>query len=202
MALFAEELPRPHRLVVLVPDTDLDEAQLAHHIWALASPVYLDVLFLSLFRSPEAELRARRRLAVLAAITRDDRIRVEARVCPASSWEKAIRGVWQPGDLVVCHAEQWVMAWGRPRPLSDVLLTALNAPICVLSGFYLETPAMPLDFWTRMIHWAVPVSIVVGFLWLQVQIQRLPENGLQTLLLSLSVLAEYGLIALWVRFTM
>src|SRR5689334_2075533 len=70
-------LPSAQRLVVLVPNVEVDEVELAYRIWSLASPRRLEVLFLSLVGEAREEAQARRRLARLAAITRDQGTRIE-----------------------------------------------------------------------------------------------------------------------------
>lgn len=194
----ARPLPPFHRLVVLVPDMDLDETRLAHYIWSLASPCYLDVLFLSLYRDAEAELRARRRLAILAAITRDDRIRVESRVYPASKWEKAIRAVWQPGDIVLCHAEQTDAVRELRRTPSA---TTPKFPLVVLYGFSQPEDGPWRKPTARWASWLVPLVIIVSFALFQIRLERVvSENGMRTLLLCASVTLEFGLIWLSHRF--
>lgn len=186
------QLSQFHRFVVLVPDADLDETRFAHYIWSLASPGYIDVLFLSIYRNAEAELRARRRLAILAAITRDDRINVETRIYPASKWEKAIRAVWQPGDLVMCHAEQTdaVGELRRTPPASTP-----KFPLVVLYGFSQPEDEPWRKHTRRWASWLASLVIVVAFAWLQIRIERVvSESGIRTLLLCASVILEFGMI--------
>lgn len=194
-------LPPARRLVVLIPDLDSDETQLAQRIWALASPRELEVLFLGLCRSPYEESRARRRLATLAAITRDARTPVQTQLVISRDWIEVVRSVWRSGDLVVCHAEQCIRSWiFRRRALSHSLLSAINAPVYTMSGFYPEwssnenTPVPPL------ITNAIPVVIIGGFLGLQILIPNGSKGAAYTVLMSASVIAEYTLIALWNHF--
>src|SRR5215469_11747023 len=63
-------LAAPRRMVVLVPDVDLDEAVLARRVWSLAAGGRLAVLYVGLAASTTEEPQARRRLATLAALTR------------------------------------------------------------------------------------------------------------------------------------
>jgi len=197
-----EPLPAARRLVVLIPDQDTDETELARRIWALASPRGLAVLFLSLSGDPETEYRVRRRLATLAAITRDDWVSVETHLAFTSDWVRAVLTHHRPGDLVVCPAEQNVRRLGMRQPLSQALISALDAPVLALSGFFPEMPSALPGFTARLARWSILLAIVAGFFWLQVQISQLPDNWLQTALLGLSVLVEFGLIALWNHFSL
>ena len=82
--------PGASRLLVLVPDLDLDEVDLARRVWSLAEPRSLPVLYLGMSAEPFRESLVRRRLATLAAITRDDRIQVNTRYLPVHKWLEAI----------------------------------------------------------------------------------------------------------------
>ena len=121
-------LPAPTRLVVLVPNVDLDEAALARHIWKLAAPRQLAVLYLGWTAGPETEAELRRRLANLAALTRDEGVVVSARPATGEGWLPALRGVWRPGDLIVAHSELRVRLWGLiARPLGAARMPGSTA---------------------------------------------------------------------------
>jgi hypothetical protein len=182
------------RLVVLVPDADTDEAQLAARVWSLASVRGLAVLLLGTCRQAGDAPRARRRLAVLAALVRDDRVRVDTRLDLESGWCDAVRSVRRSTDLVICHAEQWVTGQGR---LSRLLSDEFRASLHVLSGFY---PGLAPDSAGRpgsQPGLAVPALILVAFTALQFLIHRANLVQAEPLLLGLSVLAEYGLVGYW-----
>jgi len=198
-----EPLPPARRLVVLIPDVSTDESELARRIWSLASPRGLEVLYLGLCRDPYGEPRARRRLASLAAMTRDDWAHVETRLALGGDWVRAVQAAYRSGDLVVCHAEQTVSAWRLAhKPLSQVMLSALNSPVYVLSGFYPEKSPEQPNSMARILSWIIPVTIVAGFLWIQVRIEQLPKDWVYTTLLCISVLVEYILIAIWSHFAL
>lgn len=194
-------LPAVRRLLVLIPETDLYEAELARQVWMLAAPRGLPVLFLGVSQTAEVAFRTRRRLIILAALTCDDRVAVETHLEFASDWVRAVRARYRPGDLVICHAEQRVSRWGLRRSLDRVITFELQAPVLALSGFYMEEPAAALQPVAGVASWIVVFAIGLGFLWLQFQIIQGTENLLETVLLGLSVLIEYGLMALWLRFS-
>src|SRR5574341_390636 len=72
--------PSVRRLVVLIPDAEADEAELAAHLWTMASSRQLAVLLLGICGDAGREPRARRRLATLAALIRDNTVHVETRL--------------------------------------------------------------------------------------------------------------------------
>ena len=192
-------LPAARRLVVLVPDVDLDETALARRIWSLASPNKLSVLYQGVARSPADEPRARRRLATLAALTRDDSIKAGTGLALETDWLGALMPQLCSGDLIVCHAEQKLSSWRGTLPLGGQLCQALQAPVHLLSGFYAGDPAEPAHRLGRVVFWGGAVAILAVAFWLQVQITALPRNWAESALMALSVVAECGLIGLWNR---
>jgi nucleotide-binding universal stress UspA family protein len=187
------------RLVVLVPDVDTHEHELARQIWALATARNLNILLLGVFPDAEREPRARRRLATLAALMRDDTVNVDTRLEMGSAWVTAIRAIAEKGDIIVCHAEQYVRRWGiRRQPLSRMLMQRLQTPICELTGFYPELPPDEPGLLARAAVPGIPVMIVVGFTALEVVVQqRAAGSSNYTLLMSMCVVLEYGLIGFW-----
>ena len=199
---------------MLVPDEGADGIELARKVWALATPCELPVVLLYLLgagsdsgrdsRSRDEASRepsARLRLATLAAQVRDDHIHVETHVIPSQGWVGAIRQLCQPGDLVLCCAEQTVpiVSSGR-QPLHQVLSFMLDVPVFVLTGVYSEPRARdnrsPKQF-SRAAFWSVVVAIVVVFFFVQVQVDQQMVGLARTLLLLCSALVELGVIAIW-----
>lgn len=196
-----QPLPPARRLVVLVPDTDVDESELATRIWSLASPRGLAVLYLGMIRDGRAESLTRRRLITLAAITRDDWAHVETRLEPEGNWIQIVRHIWEPGDLIVCHAEQALSGWSLKRKsLAQSLAAALNTPVYVLSGFYPGLPTEQPRWLARLLSWLPPLVLLVLFFMLQVRITWGTTGWIQTALLCLSVIVEFGLIGTWEHF--
>jgi hypothetical protein len=190
------ELPPARRLLVLVPGLTTS-TELANQVWSLASPKELAVLFVGAAWESNDQYAMRRLLATLAAATRDGRLQVETRLISGKDWLEAVRTLWQPGDLVVCHREQAITAWGFERlPLAEALATTLNAPVYVLSGFYPKPPSRVslAGRWLRSIG---PFLIIAGFFVVQVQIEQSFTNWLYYPLMILSVLVELALLAVW-----
>jgi hypothetical protein len=98
---------------------------------------------------------------------------------------------------MVCHAEQSLGYWRRP--LSHKLLTTFNSPVYTLSGFYSPLNRSRWGLIGGLGFWTTILAIAAGFFWLQVQMDRFSGGWVHTLLLCLSVAAEFGLIWLWQR---
>lgn len=183
------------RLIVLVPYQEMDDNKLARQVWTLAAPSCLKVLYMGLCPNTAKEYHLRRRLATLVAITRDDRVFAEAQLELENDWLRTVKAVWCPGDIIVCHAEQTVGL--RRRPISQVLLSTLQAPTCILNGFYSPPPFRSSPLLRQATSWAGNISIIAGFFWMQVSIERIAEDWAHTALLYLSVVLEYSLIWIW-----
>jgi hypothetical protein len=188
------------RLVVLVPDSEVDEAGLAACIWALAAPRGLAVLLLGTQSRSEGAYRARRRLATLAAITRDERVQVDSQMAAGGDWRQAVMHIWRPGDLVVCHQEMTTTVRLRQRPLAQALFSSLVAPIYVISGFYSALAVERSGLLRALRSFLPPVIVILGCFWLQAQVTMATAGGLQTILLILTVIVEFSLILAWEQF--
>jgi hypothetical protein len=190
-------LPPARRLLVLVPGpTTLPE--LANRIWSLAVGAELEVLFIGMAGEGNDEYTIRRLLATLAAATRDRRLRVDTKLVRSKNWLQAICALWQPGDLIICHSEQTVPSWGfRRRPLAQALIAALNTPVYVLAGFCPQPPNDEPSVAGRLLRSATPFLIIAGSFVLQVQIEQSFTNWLYYLLMTLSIIIELALLAIW-----
>lgn len=186
------------RLVVLIPDVETNEPELARCIWQMASSRELSILLLGLVDDVRREPRARRRLATLASLTSDIRVHVETRLEAGQGWWLAIQAVLAKGDLIVCHAEQQVTRLGLGRePLSRWLINKLNQPVCELTGFYPELPPDLPDSVNQLITIGVPLFIIAAFTILEIFIHQHIAASLYILAMSLAVIVEYGLVGAW-----
>jgi hypothetical protein len=189
-----QSLMSVRRLVVLIPNLDIDEAEVAREIWKLAFPPELAVLFLGLCPSINEEPRVRRRLATVAALTRDTKVPVEIRLEFGRNWIGKLETVLEAGDIVVCHAEQRTGIWRQPL---ELVLSRLNIPILTLKGFIPSMYKSPPTFLRESVFWLASIAILSVFFLLQIQILRISEEWVRDTMLSLSVLIEFGLIWVW-----
>jgi hypothetical protein len=194
------------RLIVLVPARGIDNSALARKIWMLAEPCAINVLFLGLNgHQPGDEGDVRLSIANLASMTRDEHIQVDTHLEPDDSWVRAVHRVWQPGDTVICLAEHKVnIKHHGDYPLSTVLDAILDVPVYVIPGLYL-TDRVKLRNEAERIHWVeqelsqllVPFLILGTFLLMQIGIGDSTSGVLRTVLLSVSGLAEVGVLGVW-----
>jgi hypothetical protein len=194
-------LPATRRLVVLIPEGTVNESRLARTIWTLALPNRLSVLYLGLGKDYHTEHFAQRNLDRLAAITRDACVHVETQLYLENDWLQVIRDVSQAGDLFICHGEQTISSWGFWRkPLAQTLTTVLDVPVMALSGFYPEWPPRVPKQPARTLINNLPIAIGIVFMGLQLLIQVSTQGAAYTVLMVLSVVAEFGLLGVWNAF--
>lgn len=191
-------LPVASRLVVLVPEAEMDEMKFAQTIWALATPRQLPVLFLGRCGEPVNEFVARRRLTNLRTMTHDHYVTVETRLSSRRDWIQAVREVWHPNDLVICHAEQYVLCWGlRRQALGRALTSALQAPVCVLSGLYLNLSPNRPPRTRHLVSLVMSLITLAAFFGIQAWVHQQTNGWVSTTLLVSLVLIEFGLIWFW-----
>jgi hypothetical protein len=186
------------RLLVLVPDLDIDEVDLAQRVLSLAEPRGLPVLYLGISVESIRESLVRRRLATLAAITRDDRIQADTRYLPVHSWPEAIQATCRPGDLIVAPPERALALQANGYRSGRKALSALaRAPVHVLPDSVFATRPDRGRRLKGFVFWPISLAILAGFFWLQVQIDQASSGSIQIILLTLSVVVEGGLLLLW-----
>ena len=196
----SEEIPllKIKRLVVLVPDRDLDDVTLSREVWSLASQGSHRILYMAVIHDPDRESRARRRLITLAAITRDDQTRVESQVCFEPSYIKAVKNARQEGDMLVCLAGHKVSSGVRKRiPLEIALVSSLRMPVILLTGIYQEPEEKSDDWLHTALYWSVTLVILSLFTWFEMAITQAANNWVGQLLLILTILVEAGTIVVW-----
>jgi hypothetical protein len=187
--------PVATRLLVLVPDLDIHEADLAQRVWSLAEPRSLPVLYLGISAAPFRESLVRRRLATLAAITRDNRIQVDSRYLPAHNWFEAIQATCRPGDLIVSPPERTLALHLNGHHFGRRFPSALaRTPVHLLPDSLFEVRSDRGRRLKRFAFWPISLAILVCFFWLQVQIDQVTNGSVQMILLSLSVVTEGGLL--------
>ena len=179
------------RLVVLVPENELNETELARRIWKLAAPGSLSILLLSVSSSPQTETYLRRRLATMAAMTGDEQVQVGTTLAAAKTWADAVRDVWRPGDLLVCYEGHFKANWIIRRvEIGQEISKALNAPVYFMAGLRLG-PSLNHQNWPKeLVTWSIAISLLIAFGWLQISIDRATDGWISTIILILTVLVE------------
>jgi hypothetical protein len=165
------ESPAIRRLIVLLPNADINEASLAQALWTLADGNGVAVHIIAMMDDWAAAGQIRLRLALLTAFLRESGIEPSVVLEETTTdWVQITRREYRPGDAIVCHAEQR-MPTGTRRlaiefsPLSQYLL-ALHMPVYELRNALRCSPQMTFTRALRL--WVLPILIIVGSLILEV----------------------------------
>lgn len=192
----ADSLSRPEFvpcLLVLVSDLESDYITAIRRIWALANAQHACVQFIGLCKNAAEESSLYRQLITMSALLRDGNVSTSMKVEIGMHWVNVVRTNFQPGDTVICFAEQ--RAGLLQKPLSEILKSNLNIPVHILSGLY---PQKSKSNWlSQIIVWSGHIGIIIGFFILQVRIGQLPIDWFQNLLLIFSIIPEFLLIWVW-----
>ncbi|HRF46658.1 MAG TPA: hypothetical protein PLC98_03450 [Anaerolineales bacterium] len=186
------------RLLVLVSSLDVYPVEFASQIRALASPRQIEVLMVGLSGTSDAVWAWRRHLTTLAAgLTELGAVRVRIEVASDASWFDAVRRLYRPGDLVVCHRSlihRGAWPWQRTT-LSRELVTRLRAPTCELDVPGMDDTGPARSLAQRVLMWAVPLALITAFAALQYAIQVNNPGPVGMVLLAGTVVVEIILLA-------
>lgn len=190
------DLEPASRLIVLVPESDLDTALAAQKICEMANAHENRVQLLGLSRDAAHEPGIRRQLVILSAMLKDPAIFVESKIEYGRDWLNAVRFHWHRGDVIVCFAEQPSGYTGKA--LSQMLESNLNATVYVIAGVGGQQKESLRSAWLfNTMAWIGSIALILGFFWVQAQITQAPQNGQSTFLLYLSLFAEAGSLWVW-----
>ena len=188
------ELQPVRRLIVIVPESEVDSALTARKIWELANALESRVQFLGLSKDAEHEPSVRRQVVTLSAMVGDENIPVESKIEIGNDWLNAVKSEWHEGDVIVCYAEH--RSGLTRRPLSQILESNLNATVYVLGGFHQEVH-MRASWIFDTLAWAGSIAIILGFFWLQSKLGQFSTDWAYSTLLYISLFAEAGSIWAW-----
>jgi hypothetical protein len=181
--------PGFQRMIVLIRE-ELDHTAV-RKVWELAHASGGQVELLSLCKDAAETPGLRRRLVPMVSLLNDGNVSAILNIETGADWVEAVRRHAQPCDVIVCFAEQRSGLFDRP--LSQLLLSRLDNPVYILPGLSYHDSS-DSSWFLQVLAWAGAIAILAGAFLLQVQIVSLFENGVETTLLALSILAEAWLI--------
>jgi hypothetical protein len=179
------------RLVVLVPEGEIDENAFARRIWQLAVSLSLNIMYLAKALDDHQAVYQRRRLAGLAFITSDEGIQVQACVSTELSWTKALEKTQLPGDLLVCLASHQIPNHIIGRiSLGKLLSKSVSVPVYTLAGLKIGLALYQRQRIKEILAWTTSLILLAIFFGLQAEIVHFTVGTTSTILLCLSVLVE------------
>jgi hypothetical protein len=125
------------RLIVLLPESEVDTALTARKIWELANALESRVQFIGLSKDAAHEPGLRRQIVNLSAMVGDgNNICVESKIELGNNWLSVVKSEWQEGDVIACFAEQ--RSGFAHRPLSQILESNLKSTVYIFTGLHQE----------------------------------------------------------------
>jgi hypothetical protein len=192
----------PQRLVVLVPNPDVDEVKFSWAIRRLANPGNLDVLLVSIVNDVEGELAARRSLVTICSMINEFKYNVDFRVVWDRSWIHAARSLAGSGDLFICPPEVTIRVGFRKRePLDAAIARSLNVPTQLLAHFFSNTGQGISLLLKRILYWVVIAAILGGFFILESDAGQVVSGFLGQTIVVILMVFEMGAIYLWTSIT-
>jgi hypothetical protein len=183
------------RLLVLVPESEIDIALAAQKICGLARSFEGGAQFIGLCKDAAHESSLRCQLALLSAMVGNEYIPVKSKIEIGSNWLNAVKLEWQHGDVIAYFSEK---SSALPqRPLSQILESNLNATVYVLNGLHHQGERSKPNWVSAALPWGGSIGLILGFFWLQSKIIQPPQDLAHSILLYISILAEAGSIWVW-----
>jgi hypothetical protein len=182
------------RLVVLIPEGEIDNNALARRIWQLASSSGLSILYLALLPDHKSTYQSRR-LATLASLTASRESRPQTSVSQEKSWFKAVEKILRAGDVLICLKEhQLSRGVFFRKTLGEMLSAATAAPVYMLGGLEIVPNPQSNQITKTLLAWTVSISLMVVFFILQIVIDRFSVQPASTWFQFISVVVEIYLL--------
>lgn len=167
-----DPLPSSRRVVVILPDTNIDVVALPKRIWELAAPDRRQVLLMIKPCREENEFYARMNLVTLSALIRDDHVHVEMQLVLGAPIDQAARQYAQPEDIFVCFEEHQVSKCLKKKRLADLLAQKTGLPVYTLKGSALEMTDPISDLLKDTLLLMFCMALLVVFFVFQVWIDK------------------------------
>lgn len=188
------DLQPARRLIVLVPEPEMDATFMARKIWELANSLECGIQFLGLSKDAAHEPGVRRQMVTLSAMVGYENISVETKIETGNDWLSVVKSNFHDGDVIVCFTGH--SSGLTRRPLNQILEANLNATVYVLNDLHLEEKYQH-SWLVSALAWAGSIGVILGFSWLQTKLIQFPKESAYTALLYISLFAEAGSIYVW-----
>ncbi|HCK67386.1 MAG TPA: hypothetical protein DHW49_14085, partial [Anaerolineae bacterium] len=185
--LFPASLPdlkSARRLLVLVPNFDINLSAFTSRVWELATATGSSILFLSLVNDAESELKQRRELTSIISLFKNAHMDVQTKIAFGNDWVEVVRENLRVGDMVVCIAKQ--RTGSLNKVLSETLSARLNTQVYILTDIASQKESNK-NWISETTARIGSLAIILGFFFLQVRIIDLTKDGVRTLFLLISL---------------
>ena len=188
----------PKRMIVLLPECLMNDMDMARKIHLMASRSHCDILYLTLLINNERMLSVARSMATLKAMTSGNGVLVQSKLVNRTQWLKTLRDIYQPGDQIVCHEEQFIaIGFFRTSPIREYLCNEFAVPIITLSGFYHPQKALFKLWFSSLTTWVGFLFILGIFTFLEIQVDGRLNGVTGKALFFILILVEFGAVWAW-----
>jgi hypothetical protein len=188
----------PSRLVVILPNQDVDEVKLSRALRNMAIQQGARMLLITLVKNEDEEMKARRTLATLSSLIREARVKVEHQAVWSRGWREATKSIVQPGDMFVCPAEITVWKWPFDREfLGEVLQRTYTTPVLLLHGFFHDMHRNWIPIFKVISFWLIAFIIIASFFKLEFEVNLIIHGGIAQIFTILLVVVEAGALWFW-----
>lgn len=165
-------------------------------IATLALPHHLTVLFLAVIEIANQEPAAYLRLANLSFLITAFSIVSETRLVTGGNWIREVQEILQPGDQIVCQAEQTISDPVMNQvSISTALSIVLNAPVIVISGLYVEKQLHQRTQRSELMWWGIVLIIIIAWSGIMIFISQTTSGWVESgLMLSAFII---GMFMVW-----
>jgi len=191
----AVDLGTARRLIVLVPEIEMDIAYVARKLGELTNSFNGCILFYGLCKDAVCELSLRRQLVALIAMMEAEKLSIESRIEIGENWPASVLTDLRQEDMVVCFPAPYP-GFDR-RPLHQFLCVNLNCTVYMLDGVAHRETHSFAERASSLMAWGGSIGLVFAFFWLQAKVVQLPQDWIHTSMLYFSLFAEVGAILGW-----
>lgn len=188
------------RLIVLLPESLAGSTALAHQINWMAGLQPFDVLYLTMVEDETNPLDVSRRMTTMVAATIGEPLHVYSKLISRRAWLSTLRETFQPGDMLVCMAEQSVKTgFMQAVTMQEYLQDVLQLPCRTVRGFYHPAHDHARQWLLRALFWLVAMATLVGFTMVEINIDQSLHGFARIILLILATGLELGILSFWTR---
>lgn len=186
------------RLIVLIPDQDVDEIKISRKILSQAFSRRLDIVLVTLVQNNENEYIARRRLATMLTLLKGPQLIVETKVMRGHSWHRILSPFTQRGDMIFCPVELTESSlMGTRKSLKEALKNGLHLPVVTYAGFYRDPHTKWPTFFQQARYWMILSAIFILFFLFDINLTFSATGWTGQVLTYIIVIIEIGVLYYW-----
>jgi hypothetical protein len=193
-----QKFSKHSKLIVLVPENEIDEVRFAKKVRSLAEYYGLDILFIGNSATYETESTNRRRLITLAGISNNGILKTDYISNFQNSWLKIIKQTYQTGDYLLCMKEINIsQGLQKQHQLWKILSSKYGSNVIAIKGFMIPEKTRPLlETFEPLFYWAGIIAIFSLSFYLEANLGNHTFGWIR--ILGESALVVVEIFSLWI----